>query len=130
MKNESKLSNETTGWGFHLPAAPRPQERFIYDYDALRVIEIVSRDEQGNLLLSSGVTVGPAEGAGLKFSASPLDALYRAREQFLENEYQSMMHLSGCDVGGEEGDRVLEHLKWVRDNLDAINRAIDESERS
>ncbi len=123
-KNESESSDEFI-WGVHEPATPRPEERFIYNYDAMRVVEIVSRDEAGNLVLSTGYTVGPAEAAGLKFSASALDALYRAHEQFFESEYQRMMDLTGLDAGGVERDRVLEDLKWVRDNLDVLDRAID-----
>ena len=102
----------------------RPEERFIYDCGALRVVEVVSRDDAGNLVFSDGGVVGPAEAARSKFSASPLDALYRAREQFLQSEYQAMVDL-GCVVGGVERDRALDHLTRVRDHLDAIGRAID-----
>ncbi len=124
-KNESASSDEFMGWGVHEPAPPRPEERFIYTYDTMRVVEIVSEDEAGNLVFSDGGTVSPEQAAQLRFSASPLDALYRVRAPLGESEYQSMMDLSAYDVGDVRGVKRLKHLKWVQDNLEAINRAIN-----
>src|SRR4051812_48383093 len=100
-------------WGFtdeadlDMAVPLRREDRFIYDFERREVVEVVGLGDEGNIVLSSGDRVRPAEAASLKFSASLLDALYRARDDFLQSEYQRMMDLTPCSGGGVDSAEVL-----------------------